>query len=229
MIAPLQPYAIKGAIWYQGEANARRAEAYRTLFPATIASWRTGWGQGDFPFVFVQLPNYLPDSVEKARATWAELREAQRIVTAAVPNAPMVVTVDQGEAHNLHPTRKDEVGRRLSLAARATVYGERVEWSGPQYVRHAVRGDTVVIEFSHAAGLTLRADSTSGFTIAGADGRWSPARAIVRGTLVLAWSVDVHAPKGVRYGWWDDPPVTLRNAAGLPASPFRTDVGRQQR
>jgi sialate O-acetylesterase len=220
MIAPLQPYAIRGAIWYQGEANARRATVYRTLFPETIASWRAGWEQGDFPFLFVQLPNYLPDSVEKPRATWAELREAQRAVSRSVPNAVMVTTIDQGEAHNLHPTRKDEVGRRLAVAARATVYGERVEWSGPQYERHALRGDTIVVDFSHAAGLTLRAGATTGIELAGADGRWVPAQAIVRGTQVLAWSPDAHAPVGVRYAWRDDPPVTLWNAAGLPASPF---------
>lgn len=220
MIAPLAPYAIKGAIWYQGEANARRAAAYPTVFGTTIASWRGAWGQGDFPFLFVQLPNYLPDSVEKARATWAELRDAQWKVSRGVPNVVMVTAIDQGESHNLHPTYKTEVGRRLSLAARGTVYGEKIEWSGPQVASHSLRGDTLVVDFTHAIGLTLRPGPTASVEVRGVDGRWIAAEATVRDTQLLAWSPLVRAPNAIRYAWRDDPAVTLWNAVGLPASPF---------
>jgi len=229
MIAPLQPYAIRGAIWYQGEANAGRADEYRTLFPTMIADWRAGWGQGDFPFLFVQLPNYLPDTVETLRARWAQLRAAQLHASRVVPNAAMVVTVDLGEPHNLHPTRKDVVGARLALAARAVAYGERnVEYAGPRYESMAARGDSVLLAFTHrGGGLRLApADSVTGFEVAGADGVWAPARAALRGDRVLVWSPAVRAPKVVRYGWLDNPPVTLTSAEGLPASPFRTDDGK---
>lgn len=221
MIAPLAPYAMRGVIWYQGEANAARAEQYRVLFPALIGDWRAAWGQGDFPFLFAQLPGYLPDSVETTRARWAALRDAQALAARVVPNAYMAVTLDQGDPHNLHPPTKHVVGARLALQARAHVYGQPVEADGPRLASTGSRGDTLVLAFTHARGLALRADS--GFDVRAGDGPWMPARAVVRGGRVLVWSLGVRAPTDARYAWADAPPVTLWNAAGLPAAPFRTD------
>ncbi|GLC23647.1 sialate O-acetylesterase [Roseisolibacter agri] len=223
MIASLQPYAIRGAIWYQGESNAGRATEYRALFPAVIDGWRAGWGQGDFPFLFVQLPGYLPDTVETPRANWAQLRAAQLHVARTVPNVGMIVSHDQGEPHDLHPTRKDVVGARLARAARALAYGEPVAWAGPRFEALRVRGDTAELTFSHARTLVARGDTLAGFELAGADGRWVPARAVVRGARVLAWSPALRAPTAARYGWRDFPIANLTDTDGLPASPFRTD------
>ena len=228
MVAPLHPYAIRGVVWYQAESNATRAAAYRSLFPALVRGWRSGWGQGDFPFVYVQLPNYLPNGAERPRPTWAEMRAAQLHASRVLPNVAMVVTTDQGDPADLHPTRKDVVGARLARAARAVAYGERVAWSGPRWSSMTVRGDTAVLAFTHVGGsLVLRADSlpgaAAGFEVAAADGRWAPARAAVRGDRLHVWSDAVRAPTAIRYGWADAPPVTLYDTEGLPASPFRTD------
>jgi sialate O-acetylesterase len=224
MIAPLQPYGIRGAIWYQGESNAGRAQEYRALFPAVIDSWRAGWGQGDFPFLFVQLPGYLPDTVETPRATWAQLRAAQLHVARTMPNVGMIVSTDQGEPRDLHPTRKDVVAARLARAARALAYGEPIAWAGPRFDALRVRGDTAELTFTHVGrGLAVQGDTLAGFELADASGRWIPARAVVRGTRVLAWSPALRAPVAARYGWRDFPQGTLTDADGLPASPFRTD------
>ncbi|HEX8907029.1 MAG TPA: sialate O-acetylesterase, partial [Longimicrobiaceae bacterium] len=233
MIHPLLGVPIKGVIWYQGESNAnddRQAAAYRAQFATLIRSWRREWSgaRGDFPFLWAQLPNFgQVDSVPPAHAAWATLRESQAAAL-ALPATGQAVTIDVGEAADLHPPDKQDVGHRLALAARAVAYGQRVASSGPTYRRHTVRGDSIVVEFDHAVGgLVNRAANgeVAGFAIAGADRRWVWARAKVRGSRVVVWSPGVHAPVAVRYAWSNSPAnLTLYNRAGLPAAPFRTDT-----
>ena len=221
MIVPLQPYAMRGVIWYQGEANASRAQEYRTLFPAMIADWRNAWGQGDFPFLFVQLAPFTPKLPEGA---WAELRQAQLVTAITVPNTAMAVITDLGEENDIHPKKKEPVGERLALAARALVYGEQIEYSGPMYTKSVVLGDKVILCFDHVdGGLVVRGETLAGFAIAGADGNYVPAKAeIRRDKCVLVSSPQVSEPTAVRYGWSNWMAVNLYNKAGLPASPFCT-------
>ncbi len=219
MIAPLQPYAIRGVIWYQGEANAARAQEYRTLFPSMIADWRSAWGQGDFPFLFVQLAPYATNLPE---GTWAELREAQLVTSKTVPNTAMAVITDLGEENDIHPKKKEPVGGRLALAARALAYGERIEYSGPIYSKAVIVDDKMILCFDHVnGGLVAKGETLAGFTIAGKDGSYYPAKAeIRRDKCVLVSSPEVPKPTSVRYGWSNWMAVNLFNKAGLPASPF---------
>lgn len=223
MINPLVPYGIKGAIWYQGESNANRAFQYRTLFPAMIADWRAQWGQGNFPFLFVQLANFMPVDPEPGPSAWAELREAQ-LMTLKTPNTGMATIIDIGEAADIHPQNKQEVGRRLSLWARH-YGGEKLEYSGPLYVDHRVEGNTVRINFSHSGGglTTPEGAPLKGFAIAGADKNFVWADARIDGDSVVVSSASVPSPQAVRYAWANNPVCNLYNQAGLPASPFRTD------
>lgn len=217
MIAPLVPYAIKGAIWYQGESNASNSRQYRTLFPAMIADWRTKWKIGDFPFFFVQIAPFQGQP--------PEIREAQFLTLAKSKNTAMAVTTDVGDATNIHPTRKAPVGARLALAARALTYGEKIEFSGPLYQSMKAQGDKVAISFTHVGGgLVAKDGELKGFTIAGADGKFVPAKAEIQGANVIVSSSEVKAPKAVRYGWANVPDVNLFNKDDMPASPFRTDV-----
>jgi len=222
MIAPLLPFAIKGVIWYQGESNANKAWQYRKLFPAMIKSWRDQWKQGDFPFLFVQL---APWDVPKT-ATWPELREAQLYTAQTVKNTAQAVITDFGDPKDIHPQHKEPVGARLALAARALAYGEKITFSGPDYEGKKIDGNKVVLSFKHVdKGLTVggKDKELKGFTIAGADNEFHPAQAKIVGETVVVWSDKVAAPKEVRFGWANHPIVNLFNAAGLPASPFRTD------
>jgi len=223
MIHPLTPYAIRGASLYQGENNAtrNRAYVYRRLFPALIQDWRRIWGQGDFPFLFVQLANYAKTN----NSQWAELREAQ-LMTLQLANTGMAVTIDIGEAQDIHPKNKQDVGLRLAFAARAIAYGEKVEYSGPLYRQIAIEGDTARVYFDHAgSGLMAKggADLT-GFEIAGADRRYVPAQARIEGATVVVSSPEVSRPVHVRYAWADNPSCNLYNGDGLPASPFRSEI-----
>ena len=219
MIAPLIPFAIRGAIWYQGESNASRARQYRSLFPTMIRDWRTRWGRGDFPFLFVQLANF---KVRQPK-TWAELREAQTMAL-SLPNTGMAVTIDIGNPRNIHPRNKQEVGRRLSLWARTLVSGEQLVFSGPLYRSSKVDGDTMRIEFDHiGTGLHALGGALTGFQLAGADHKFHPARAKIHGKQVLVSCEAVPKPIAVRYGWSDNPHCSLYNSEHLPASPFRTD------
>ena len=224
MIHPLIPYAIRGAIWYQGEGNASRAYQYRKLFPAMICNWRQAWGQGDFPFLFVQLANYQFQQHEPYASAWAELREAQ-LMTLALPATAMAVTVDIGDPKDIHPLNKQEVGRRLALAARAVAYGEKIPYSGPLYEAMAVEGETIRIRFKHTdGGLAARGgEPLKGFAIAGEDRKFVEADAVVDGNTVVVRSKEVAHPVAVRYAWADAPECNLVNGADLPASPFRTD------
>jgi sialate O-acetylesterase len=224
MIAPLVPYAIRGAIWYQGESNAGRAYQYRTLFPTMIRDWRAKWGQGDFPFYFVQLANWQPAKPEPADSEWAELREAQ-MMTLRLPQTGMAVIIDIGEGDNLHPLNKLDVGKRLAAWALADTYHQRVEPSGPLYDSFAVEGDKIRVKFTHSSGGVKTSDGgpPKGFAITGADHKFVWADARVDGDTVIVWNKDVPHPVAVRYAWADNPQCNLYNQAMLPASPFRTD------
>ncbi len=224
MIHPLIPYTIRGAVWYQGESNAGRAYQYRKLFPAMIQSWRDAWRQGDFPFLFVQLANFQSSQKEPFASAWAELREAQTM-TLSLPNTGMAVITDIGDPKDIHPANKQEVGRRLALAARAMVHGEKIPFSGPLYESMAVEGDAVRIRFKHVDGGLEAAGGgpLNGFAIAGEDRTFVEAQAAIDGDTVVVRSGKVARPAAVRYAWADAPPCSLFNKAGLPASPFRTD------
>jgi len=232
MMAPLLPYAIKGAIWYQGESNAGRAYQYRTLFPDMIRNWRQDWGQGEFTFLAVELAPWDKNKkrpVEEITAApgesdWAELREAQRLATKVLPKVGLAVITDVGDKDDIHPTRKEPVGTRLALAARAIAYREKVVYSGPTYKSRKLIGDRIILSFDHVGkGLETRDGELKGFSIAGADRKFVWAKAKIQGDKVVVSSPEVPKPAAVRYGWADYPVVNLWNKDGLPASPFRTD------
>ncbi len=218
MLAPVIPYAIKGAIWYQGESNAKQSKQYRTLFPAMIADWRARWKQGDFPFLFVQIAPFNSQP--------PEIREAQFLTLAKVKNTAMAVTTDVGNATDIHPNQKEPVGQRLALAARALAYGEKIQYSGPLYdSMMTAKGGKIALSFKHVGGGLIAKDGElKGFTIAGEDKQFVPALAKIQGSTVIVSAEGVAAPKAVRYGWANVPDVNLFNQEGLPASPFRTDV-----
>jgi sialate O-acetylesterase len=214
MIAPLQPYPLAGAIWYQGEANSGRATQYLTLFPAMIGNWREAWGD-PFPFLFVQIAPH-------ERMT-PEIREAQLLCSQKVPRTACIVTADVGDAKDIHPRAKEPVGARLALAARAIAYGEKIPYSGPVLEKMEVDGTRAVLSFRDADGGLVARDGLKGFTIAGADGNFVEGQARIEGNRVVVSSPAVPKPAAVRYGWSPVPEATLFNGAGLPASPFRTD------
>ncbi|MFA6287607.1 MAG: sialate O-acetylesterase [Opitutaceae bacterium] len=217
MIAPLVPYAIKGVIWYQGENNAGNPPEYRTLFPRLIADWREKWGQGDFPFLFVQVAPFNNLS--------PEIREAQLLSWQKTTNTAMAVITDAGDATNIHPRQKEPVGARLALAARALAYGEKIEYSGPVFDSLKIDGDRAVLSFKHlGSGLLAKEGDLKGFMIAGANKKFVAAKAVIEGDTVVVSSEQVKVPVVVRYGWANVPDVNLFNKEGLPASPFRTDV-----
>ena len=223
MIAPLLPFAIKGAIWYQGESNASRAYQYRKLFPAMIRDWRKNWAQGDFPFLFVQLANFRQVVEEPAESDWAELREAQSM-TLSLPNTGMAVIIDIGEANNIHPKNKQDVGRRLGLAAGKIAYGRDVVYSGPVMTSITIENDRIRIHFKHVGGgLVAKGGELKGFAIAGPDKKFVWAQAKIENDTVVVQADQVPDPIAVRYAWADNPVCNLYNKEGLPASPFRTD------
>jgi sialate O-acetylesterase len=223
MIAPLEEYRIRGALWYQGEGNTWRAYQYRRLLPALIAGWRKGWGEGDFPFLIVQLANH-GSSPELGDSIWAELREAQFLTARAVPNTGLAVSIDVGEPRNLHPPRKEEIGHRLALWALGTTYGEKIVYSGPLYDSMKIEGENVRVHFHYAgSGLEARGGPLKGFAIAGSDRIFHWAEARIEGDAIVVSSPDVKAPVAVRYAWASSPYCNLYNKEGLPASPFRTD------
>jgi sialate O-acetylesterase len=239
MISPIVPYTIKGVIWYQGESNADRAKQYQTLFPLLIADWRKQWQEGEFPFLFVQLASYKVPSVWCNPVAWAELRDSQ-LKTLDVPNTGMAVTIDIGDANNIHPKNKKEVGRRLALIALNKCYGQKIEYSGPIYKDMKIDKNQVILTFDHIdSGLVAKGGALRGFIIAGADRKFVPACASIRGmnftqsgkrlfdandNAVVVESPDIPNPVAVRYAWEDNPDsANLCNAVGLPASPFKTD------
>ena len=223
MITPLAEYRIRGALWYQGESNTERAFQYRTLLPSLIKGWRAEWQQPDLPFLIVQLPNQ-GHSEEFADSWWAELREAQLFTLKTVPSTGLAVTIDVGEAANLHPPRKEEIGSRLALWALATAYAKKLEYSGPLYEGMKIDGGDVRILFTHVgAGLDVHGEYLKGFAIAGEDKKFHRATARIEGDTVVVSNPDMAAPVAVRYAWGNSPDCNLFNKDGLPASPFRTD------
>lgn len=224
MIAPLIPYAIQGAIWYQGESNAGRAEQYRSLFADMIVNWRKDWGQGSFPFMLVQLAPFLAIKPEPAESSWAELREAQFLATQTLPKVGMAVITDVGDEKDIHPKKKEPVGARLAIAARRIAYGQKIEHSGPQYRSMSRDGSKLVLRMDHAGGLkAANGEALKGFAIAGADRKFVWADAEIRNNTVVVSSPKVAQPVAARFGWADFPVVNLWNGDGLPAIPFRTD------
>ncbi len=225
MIAPVIPYGIKGAIWYQGESNVGRARQYQTLFPTMIRDWRSRWGVGEFPFLFVQLANFLPAKAEPGESAWAELREAQEL-TLGTPNTGQAVIIDIGDAADIHPRNKQDVGKRLAIWALGTTYGEKAEISGPLYSSMAVEEGRIRVKVKHAGGglVAKGGEALKTFAIAAADKKWVWAEAKIDGDSVVVWSDKVAKPVAVRYAWADNPNgCNLYNKEGLPASPFRTD------
>lgn len=223
MLAPLTNMTIKGVIWYQGESNVGRAAEYRRLFPAMIRDWRRQWGQGNFPFLFVQLANYLAASPEPTGSAWASLRDAQRSAL-SVAATGMAVAIDVGEWNDIHPAEKKIVGERLALLARELAYGEPdVVSSGPAF-RSLHGGDgRLAVTFDHmGSGLEARGGPLQGFAVAGRDRDWRWARAVIDGDTVIVSSAEVPDPVAVRYAWADNPVrANLYNREGLPASPFQ--------
>lgn len=223
MINPLIPYAIKGAIWYQGCSNEDRAYQYRDLMKIMIHDWRDRWGY-DFPFYITQLANYRIPQTMPENSAWAEIREAQDMADRTVPNTGMAVTIDIGDAYDIHPKNKQEVGRRLALQAMNKTYGMSVECSGPVYEGYEVDGNVIRIRFSSIAkGLVAKGGKLEGFAIAGADRKFHWGEARIVGNCIEVSCEDVPRPLAVRYAWADNPLGNLYNTAGLPAGPFRTD------
>ena len=219
MVNPLVPYGIRGVIWYQGEANAGRHQHYRELSELMITDWRQRWGQGDFPFLLVQLAAWKPDVT-----TWPYLREAQLQTIQTVPNTGMAVTTDVGDRADIHPRNKQAVGKRLALAARALAYSEDIVYSGPIYQQMETKANRAYLSFAHTGGgLVTQQGELRGFTIAGSDRKFVPAIAKIEGDRVVVASEQVNEPVAVRYNWSTWTEGNLYNAAGLPASPFRTD------
>ena len=226
MIHPLIPYAMRGAIWYQGEANVGRAGEYVDLLSTMIAEWRTRWGRGEFPFGIVQLANFMaPQARPSAIDGWTQLCEAQADVVKTVPNTGLAVAIDIGDAHDIHPKNKRDVGDRLSRWALATVYGKKdVVHSGPVYKDMKIEGNGIRLSFDHVdGGLVARGARLTAFVIAGDNGEFHWADATIDGETVVVSSTHVAAPKQVRYGMASNPSVNLYNKAGLPAVPFRSD------
>ena len=226
MIAPLLDFRIRGIVWYQGESNATRAAEYRTLFPAMIRDWRRNWRQGDFPFLFVQLPNFMEPRREPSEGSWAALREAQ-CAALAEPNTALAVTIDIGEWNDIHPLDKKDVGLRLALAAERTAYGDStIVASGPVFQSMRTEGNRIILKFSSTgSGLVERGGGgLGGFAVAGADRIFLWAHALIEGGEVVVWDDEIPHPVAVRYAWADNPAgANLCNREGLPASPFRTD------
>lgn len=217
MIAPLAPYALRGFAFYQGEANVWNSRQYRSLLPALITDWRKQWGDQTLPFLFVQIAPF--------KDMWPDIREAQLLAWQATPRTAMVVTIDCGDAEDIHPADKAPVGVRLALAARALAYGEAIEYSGPVYSGLEIKDGRAVLGFKHlGGGLVAKDGPLTGFTIAGSDGAFQPAEARIVGDTVEVSSPKVPQPKHVRYAWANVASGNLFNRAGLPASPFRSDV-----
>jgi sialate O-acetylesterase len=227
MISPWTKCAIGGFLWYQGESNAGNAGRYRHTLPALIAGWRKACGQGDFPFLIVQLPNYMAAKPEPSESSWAEMREAQAISANTLPQVGLAVTIDVGDANNIHPTRKQEVGDRLALQALGMVYKKVKASSGPIFDSAVKESENAIrIKFTHTdSGLrTTDNKDVQGFAIAGKNKVFVWATAKIDGDTVIVSSPTVPNPTIVRYGWADNPTVNLTNETGLPTGPFRTDV-----
>jgi len=225
MILPLAPLAIRGVIWYQGEANHSAPQDYRKLFPLMIRDWRRTFNQAELPFLFVQIANYMTAQQQPGgESNWAGLREAQSLALREHATG-MAVAIDIGDATDIHPLNKQDVGERLALIALAQIHERDVEFSGPLFRSHALEADSLRLCFDHADGLkTIDGSDPKGFAIAGADGKFHWANACIEGETVVLKGGQVSDIESVRYGWSDNPVVSLVNCAGLPASPFRVNL-----
>jgi sialate O-acetylesterase len=225
MLAPVAPFSIAGAIWYQGEQNSPRGYQYRKILPAMIADWRKLFAQGDFPFYIVSLPVFGPRSATPVNGDeWAETRESQALTAASVPNSCLAVTIDTGDPDNLHSKEKKPVGDRLALCALANHYGEKVVYSGPTLTSVERLPGAIRLHFAHTdGGLVIKGDKLGEFSLAGEDHKWYWAEARIDGDDVVLSALSVPDPKEARYAWQSNPSATLFNGAGLPAGPFRTD------
>ncbi len=225
MIHPIIPFRIGGAIWYQGESNASRAHQYQRLFPLMIQDWRSRWGD-DFPFLWVQLANFKAEQNEPGDSDWAELREAQSMAL-SLPNTGQAVIIDIGEANDIHPRNKQDVGYRLAQSALHIAYGKDIVFSGPQLQSSTFTDGVATLSFTHTGSGLMAKDRygyLKGFAIAGEDQVWHWAQASINGNQITVWSVEVENPVAVRYAWADNPAdANLYNVEGFPASPFRTD------
>jgi sialate O-acetylesterase len=224
MIAPLVQYRIKGVLWYQGEANTSEPQRYATLFASLIQDWRKQWGQETLPFIYAQLANYMPVNNAPGNSRWAQLREAQS-QTLKIPKTGMAVLHDTGEWNDVHPTRKKEAGERLALAAQHVAYREELVYSGPVYKAAKIKGQRIIISFKkNRSNLIAKGGALTHFAIASTDGKFVWAKAEIVGGKIVVWNNEVLHPVAVRYAWADNPAgANLYNAAGLPASSFRTD------
>ena len=228
MVAPVIDYAIKGAVWYQGETNAGKPEAYAKLLPALINNWREKWKNPSLPFIYVQLPGFMEMQYLPSESQWATMRESQ-LKTLSVPNTAMAVAIDLGEWNDIHPLNKKEVGERVALAARKLAYGEdQLVASGPLYQSSKIEGNKIILNFTNTgSGLMIKKDKEDElvyFAIAGADKKFVWAKAMIENYTVIVWSDEITQPMYVRYAWADNPDgANLYNKEGLPASPFRTD------
>ena len=227
MIHPLVPFTIRGALWYQGEANAERAYQYRTAFPLMISDWRQQWNEGNFPFYFVQLASFnSANGNSESGSTWAELREAQA-KTLSLPNTGMAVTIDIGESNDIHPKNKQDVGMRLAAIALNHCYGQNIEYSGPVYQSMEIQGNKIILSFTHTGGGLMVKDKygyVRGFEIAGPDRHFHYAKAFIQQNKLVVYADEVTAPQAVHYAWADDAgDANLYNREGFPAIPFRTD------
>ncbi|MFT3784934.1 MAG: sialate O-acetylesterase [Tepidisphaeraceae bacterium] len=223
MVHPLLPFSLRGVVWYQGEANTNRAEQYDALLPAMIATWREAFGQGDLPFLVVQLPNFMPATDDPNKPSgWARLRESQRLAASSTPNVGLAVTIDLGDPNDLHPRNKQDVGKRLTQLALGTVYRVTdIVARGPVVAKAVFAGDTVMLTLD-AGGTDVRVkgDLKQSFAVAGADGTWHWADASLTGSTVTVRSADVKEVKALRYAWADNPKAAVVNDQGIPASPF---------
>lgn len=225
MVAPAINYNIKGFCWYQGESNTGRAAEYVSLQAALVSDWRNKWNQGQLPFLYVQLPNFMDYNYLPSESNWANLRESQ-LKSLAVPNTAMAVTIDLGEWNDLHPDNKKDIGIRLALAALKLAYKEDIVYSGPIFDSSVIEGNKIILSFKHGGGglITIDEEAPGDFAIAGADKKFVWAKTKLEGDKVIVWSEEVPQPKFVRYAWADNPVhANLYNKEGLPASPFRTD------
>lgn len=230
MVAPIVPYAIAGALWYQGESNSPTASIYRDLMETLITDWRKQWNEGDFPFIYVQLANIGKEiETEPAKGGTEAIKREAQLFNLSIPKTAMVVAIDNADPldmKNVHPKNKQEIGKRMVLAALAIAYGEKLTYSGPVYDKMEIIGNTIQLQFkSTDKGLICKGDQLKGFAIAGEDKKFVWADAKIVGNTILVSSPDIIKPVAVRYGWGSNPPISLYNKADLPASPFRTDVG----
>lgn len=226
MIVPVVQFPIKGVVWYQGESNAGRAGQYTQLLSALITGWRKAWGER-FPFIIIQLPNFMARQAAPVESGWADLRQAQLEVSKKVPAVGLVTTIELGEADNIHPKNKTEVGHRAALWALKNVYGKKVIASGPQFLKAKLEGSKVLVTFDGKGLKTRDGGEVIGFALGDKDGHYSWAKAKIQGAGVLVWSDDVSKPYDLRYAWGDNPDCNLVGAEGLPTGPFHAELAKK--